>query len=213
MALSKGENISIVRMAVEKALDFEKLSDPQSMADVLVRFNQGWIISRIMENIPSREPFQNGGSFVTAAETVILPRVLFPNRAPVEIAKRFYLFSGVRINDNTCMGISFLGEAYGNFGRWGGVLAMVVLGMIFSSAVEYTRSLMHRWPLIFFLIGVIFSEPIKAETDSTMVLNYIAKATIMIVALVYLFRQSFMPNTKLTQELRNSLAKPRTTNI
>lgn len=192
--LAKGEDVSVIRMAAERALDFEQIADPQAQADVLVRFNQGWIISRILDNIPRREPFQNGGSFATAAETVVLPRVLFPDRAPVEIAKRFYQFTGVRINENTCMGISLLGEAYGNFGRWGGALAMVVLGIIFSGAVEYTRSLMHRWPMIFFLTGVIFSEPIKAETDSTMVLNYIAKATLVIVALVYLFRQSFSPS-------------------
>ena len=193
-ALYRGDNISLVRMSIERALDFEKMSDPEAMANVLVRFNQGWIISRVIDNIPNREPFQYGKSFATAAETVIMPRVLFPSRAPVEISKRFYQFTGVRINDNTCMGISFLGEAYGNFGRWGGAIAMAFLGMILSGAIEYTRSLMHRWPLIFFLVGVIFSEPIKAETDSTMVLNYIFKSAIVVIALVYLFRQSFTSN-------------------
>lgn len=193
-ALYRGDNISLVRMSIERALDFEQFSDPEALANVLVRFNQGWIISRILENIPSREPHQHGKSFATAAETVVMPRVLFPSRAPVEISKRFYQFTGVRINDTTCMGISFLGEAYGNFGRLGGAIAMVVLGLILSAAIEYARSLMHRWPLIFFLVGVIFSEPIKAETDSTMVLNYIFKSAIVVIGLVYLFRQSFTQN-------------------
>ncbi len=56
-ALYRGDNISLVRMSLEKALDFEQMTDPEALANVLVRFNQGWIISRILDNIPSREPY------------------------------------------------------------------------------------------------------------------------------------------------------------
>lgn len=190
-SLSRGDDVSIVRMTIEKALDFESFYEPTNLANLLIRFNQGWIVSRVLNNVPTYEPHFQGRSFLTAVETVLMPRVLFPSRPPVEISKRFYQFTGVRINDTTCMGISLLGEAYGNFGRLGGCITMLVLGGIFSGAVQYTRVLMWRSPLLFFLLGVIFSEPIKAETDTTLVLNYIFKALIVVVAVVYVFRHSF----------------------
>lgn len=46
----------------------------------IARYNQGWIISRIYNNIPQNHDFLGGRTYVDAFNSAILPRFLFPNK-------------------------------------------------------------------------------------------------------------------------------------
>src|SRR3984893_2284210 len=48
--------------------------------DTLVRFNQGWIISRVMVHVPKVQPYARGQTLADAAVFSIVPRFLFPDK-------------------------------------------------------------------------------------------------------------------------------------
>jgi hypothetical protein len=108
-------------------------SDPTTETDVgdlLVRFNQGWIITRIMDHVPKNEPYAAGGTLVDAAMFSIVPRPLFPEKREGASQAIFTRFTGVVLAGNTRMGLSAIGELYANFGIIGGVAATFVYGYL-----------------------------------------------------------------------------------
>ena len=48
--------------------------------DLLVRFNQGWIVARVMDQVPSKQPYASGATLLDAAVFSIVPRPLFPGK-------------------------------------------------------------------------------------------------------------------------------------
>ena len=106
----------------------KKVSEPDNMAsnqlgNIVVRLNQGWIISSVMNNVPSVEPYADGETIKNAIIASILPRILDPDKAIAGGHKNMQKYAGVELNLNTSMDISQVGEAYANFGPAGGCTA------------------------------------------------------------------------------------------
>ena len=49
--------------------------------NIVVRINQGWIIAKVMDNVPSREPYANGETVKNAIIASIFPRFVDPDKA------------------------------------------------------------------------------------------------------------------------------------
>ena len=158
-------------------------SDVLSLA--IIRLNQGWIISAVMDNVPAEEPFAEGETLKDAIISALVPRVIMPNKMQAGGRVNFRRFTGLIIADSTSMGISPLGEAYANFGPEGGVVVMICYGAMFAAFFYVSLLYVIRRPAFFFWLPLIFYQSIKAETEFVVVLNQLTKGAAVAYAMYW----------------------------
>jgi hypothetical protein len=145
-----------------------------------VRLNQGWIISAILDEIPSKQPFFEGETVKDALISSVLPRFLSPNKKIAGGQENFRKFTGLELGEATSMGISIVGEAYGNYNRIGGILFMGIWGYFLAMYWRFLFSAVQKNILLLAFLPLVFLQVVKAETELVVVLNHLIKATIVI---------------------------------
>jgi hypothetical protein len=155
------------------------------------RLNQGWIISKIMDYVPSQKPFLDGESIKSAVLSSLFLSSIAEIKAVGGGKATYQNLTGFELTSSTSMGTGILGEAYGNFGVggtyifmfiWGCILGLFLLFIFNKSNIYYTLPL---W------IPIIFLQVVKAETDFYTVLNHLVKSTILIFFILYILRKKF----------------------
>jgi len=165
--------------------------DKQHQSDVYnnVRLNQGWIISAIMGNIPTSQPYFNGQTIVDAVTSSLVPRILNPDKAKAGGRENFRKFTGLSIGEGTSMGISIVGEAYGNFGAFGGILFMGFWGLFITRIWTYLMKRTYKNIIMVSFIPLIFFQVVKAETELVVVLNHLVKTLFFVLVFLYATRK------------------------
>ena len=159
--------------------------DLEERSDVNSRLNQGWIISKVMDNIPKNRDYFEGSTVIESIESAILPRLLFPNKKGADQAiVNFKNMSGLQLNEGTSMGLSVIGEFYGNYGVVGGWVAMFLYGLILAISIKFIISVLgYNSPLILLWLLLFFFQVVKAETELMKVVNHLVKSILFFVAL------------------------------
>ncbi len=164
-------------------------TDDEYMAMTNVRLNQGWIISAIIDNVPSMEPYANGETIIEAFSASLLPRFLDPGKKIAGGRENFERFTGLLLGAGTSMGTSIVGEAYANFGPTGTWIFMffwgLFLGLIFNLLVKYAQ----KQPLMYVFLPLIFLQVVKGETELYVVLNHFIKSIVLVMILFWGFRK------------------------
>ena len=157
------------------------------MGDTILRFNQGWIIERVMEHVPSAEPYAEGRTLVQALSAALLPRIIAPNKMIAGGTQKMKRYTNYDMSVDTSMNLGFAGEMYANFGRWGGIIGVAIyallLGLLFRVAATRAMSASPLWWAMTAYVGHL---AFKAETDVGSVLNYLVKALLVVSTLVVL---------------------------
>jgi len=166
----------------ERFANDEKLRS-DNIEKMVVRMNQGWIISRIMQQVPARIPYANGETIVTAVKASLLPRILYPDKPEAGGRANYMKYTGYYLEVGTSMGISLMGEAYINYGVKGAWAFMFVFGVISSFVIRQIFQLAAKYPTIWLWFPLIFLHFVKAETELLVQLNFLVKSILM----VYLF--------------------------
>lgn len=172
----------------------ERINNPSTifegemMNNMNTRLNQGWIIARIINHVPEKEPFCEGETIQRAAEAAILPRILNPNKAVAGGHENFERFTGTYINKKTSMDLSIAGEAYANFGIPGGVIFLFLLGLSYNWVLIYILRVSIKHPVLVLWIPLLFFQVIKAETDFSTVLNHLIKSSLVVAAVYWGFK-------------------------
>jgi hypothetical protein len=154
--------------------------DPNAdTGDTLVRFNQGWIIARIMTHVPAEEPYAAGQTLADAAIFTILPRFLFPNKREGASTELFFRFTGIKLPPNTRMGLGVIGELYANFGMLGGVLATLVYGGMMGLILLFFAVRAQKNPLWWAVAPAILLPCVEPGFNIEDVSNHIVKAAVV----------------------------------
>ena len=165
--------------------------EKEELNEVNVRFNQGWIISAIMKNMPAREPFAEGETVREAVFASILPRFLNPDKKQAGGRENFERFTGLKLEKNTSMGTSILGEAYANYGTQGAYLFMFIWGSFLALYWSKLAKLVNDHPTLILWFPILFLQVVKAETELVVVLNHLVKASILVFGIFWLSRNFF----------------------
>ena len=165
----------------------------ETLSNAVIRINQGWIISAILQNVPSSEPYAMGDTIGDAVSASLLPRMLVRDKTTAGGQVNFRRFTGLPIADTTSMGLSLLGEAYANVGPVAGVLVMLLFGGFMSLSYGLCLVWSVKHPTFYFWIPVIFCQTIKAETDLVTVLNHITKGSIVVFGMYWLICIQLLP--------------------
>ena len=193
----EGEKVSFSELAYDEIVNNSSYSDEEELLEVVVRINQGWIISRVLQQVPVYVPFANGETLFTALKSAFLPRFVAPNKKGAGGREDFTRFTRMSLGHSTSMGISVLGEAYVNFGVLGGCLLMFFYGVVFRSITSLIFKITSYYPLSIFFIPMIYLHAVKAETDLVTIINYIIKSSIICAGIVWLMSHQIQSKHRL----------------
>ncbi|WP_228850352.1 hypothetical protein [Aegicerativicinus sediminis] len=165
-------------------------SSEEQINDLNVRLNQGWIISAIIDNIPRFRPYIGGETIKDAVFASLLPRFLNPNKKQAGGRENFKLFTGMEIKGDTSMGISILGEAYGNYGPNGALIFMFIWGLLLVGIYNLVVLSSLKYPSVILWLPLIFLQVLKAETELLVVLNHLIKASLIVFLTIWFVTKS-----------------------
>jgi hypothetical protein len=179
------------------------------LADIAVRYNQGWIINRIMGWVPAMAPYASGTTIKQALIGSALPRFVFAGKERAGGRENMLRYAGMEMVGNTSMDLGFAGEMYANFGLAGGLLGCtlyaVALGLLFR--VMCRRAFVH--PLWWSLVPYVFFSAVKAEEGIGNVANWTVKACVLLggISIIFpAFRHALFSRT-IEQQLQSQASK------
>ncbi len=189
IAKGKGQISVLSDLITEKIMGQEQLLNPEVLAELNVRLNQGWIISKIYDHVPENEPFAEGSSVKEAITNSIVPRVLDANKKRAGGKENFEKFTGEFLNTSTSMGVSVLGEGFANFGKRGNILFMLLYALLIRKVYYWLQNKGDDMAFIIYLIPLVFLQVIKAETELYVVLNHLFKSLFLLLVSLPLIRK------------------------
>lgn len=143
------------------------------------RLNQGWIIARILNHMPQKYEFVKGETIETALYAGLLPRVLAPTKAKAGGRANFERFTGTELPESTSMDISLAGEGYANYGIYGGMVFLFIIGLFYNWIIIKVLAISKNHPTLILWLPIMFFQVIKAETDFATVFNHFTKAALV----------------------------------
>jgi hypothetical protein len=172
---------------IESSTSDETFSE-ESLNHNFVRFNQGYIISRIMNHVPRYEPFAEGATIMDALYSSFVPRFLDPNKTTVGGGNGLYTrFTGFELIGGTSKDLSIFGEIYANYGVSRGILVALLVGLFYNLALTILmRSIKHDAQLIFW-IPYLFLIMVRPENGFVAVLNHFSKAAVVAFLFYYIY--------------------------
>ena len=171
---------------IYKQIIMKRLSDPSTifgsstLENMGARLNQGWIIARIMGNMPQNYPFVRGETIETAIYAGLLPRVLAPGKAMAGGRANFERFTGTPLPETTSMDISLMGEGFANYGVTGGIVFLLIIGLFYNWIIIKVLKIAKNHPILILFVPMLFFDVIKAETDFATIFNYLTKSALVI---------------------------------
>lgn len=178
------------------------------MAESNVRINQGFIITNIMTTVPQKVPFSNGAELYKILEAAILPRILAPNKLRAGDKDIFYQYSGIALGPNTSMGLSSLGDAYINYGEFGGCIFMFCLGLLYSSILSAFHRHSKSYPVLILFTALVFYYPIRPDCELQTILGHVFKSIFLIFVMINLWKYTFLMPPKRAYKRADTVAVP-----
>src|SRR4029077_6417558 len=83
------------------------------------------------ENVPGRIPYENGALWRGSVVHMFMPRVLFPEKPILDDSERTRTYTGMNVagsEQDTSIGIGYVGESYIDFGPIGMFIPIFLLG-------------------------------------------------------------------------------------
>lgn len=158
----------------------EDIDHNDSVLQTIHRLNQGWQTSMVMDQVPKNVPFENGAALMEDVVSSIVPRFLYPDKRVVNDYQRFNYYTGYSLNSSTSMSIGVIGDVYINFGFYGSIVALFLLGMFFSRiSLWFYNSYISNNMLNLIWLPFLFSYLIRPGNEFYMVLNHMIKALIV----------------------------------
>jgi hypothetical protein len=177
---SSDNKIELIVDSFQSSYNDTYLSTDEKLSELNVRLNQGWIIAAIMHHVPKYEAYAAGSTIKEAVFASVLPRFISSNKKIAGGQDNFKKYTGLALGIGTSMGLSILGEAYANFGVFGGVVFMAIWAWFLSWYWRKLAVYVNKHPLLLLFLPLLFLQVVKAETELVVVLNHLVKASIVV---------------------------------
>jgi hypothetical protein len=161
------------------------LSD-KFIADTTVRYNQGWIINRIMFFVPGLEPYAKGNTIKSAVMAALLPRVVAGQKLESGGVEQMARYAGMELGEGTSMNLGYAGEMYANFGFIGGIIGCGVYALFFGLFFRWVCNKAFSNPFWWTVTPYIFFAALKAEDGIDYALNWTVKSFVIVAGLYFI---------------------------
>lgn len=163
----------------------------ENIAKSNVRINQGFIITNIMNTVPSKVPFEYGNELLIILESAFLPRILAPNKLNAGDRFIFMKYSGIPLAPGTSMGLSSIGDAYINFGMFGGAIFMFFYGLFINFVLKKINEFSFYFPVLLLFTPLIFYYPIRPDCELQTILGHIVKSCFLLFVIFQIWKANF----------------------
>lgn len=167
----------------------------ENLAPHITRINQGWIIASLLDNVPRNVDFANGELIYKYLEAALLPRFLSPNKLMSGEKEIFRKYTGHYIGGGTSMGISSVGDAYINYGIYGGWIFMFVYGLLFNLLIRYYISLTPVYPISFVFCLLVLFYTVRPDCELQTTLGHLFKTSLLLFIMYQFFGKHFRVRT------------------
>lgn len=164
----------------------------RKLAEQNVRINQGFIITNVMLTVPSKVPFSEGNELLLLLKSAVLPRFLAPDKLEAGDKTIFTKYSGINLKQGTSMALGSLGDAYLNFGIYGGSLFMFVLGLFYSFVINIFFKNSKKYPIVLLFTALVYYYPIRPDCDLQTILGHLIKSCFLIYVIIKVWSRKFL---------------------
>lgn len=170
------------QLSVFKDVLVEKISNPSGILEdqrmlflMYTRFNQGQIISNVQYSVPLKFGYAHGETILMSLAASIVPRIIWPDKPEAGGAYNFKRFLGITLKGWSA-NISPFGEAWGNFGKAGGIIFMFFFGLLFNFFLRYLLKIAVTYPSLILWFPYLFFYAVSIESDMLTMVNSFSKA-------------------------------------
>jgi hypothetical protein len=190
-----GAGFSTFQKAAEKDEESQGLFNKTKLAKSNIRINQGYIITNIMYTVPAKVPFENGAELMRIVQSAVLPRIIAPNKLNAGDRDIFMKYTGLALQRGTSMGLSSMGDAYINFGTFGGCIFMFFLGLLFSEVLNGFQKYSRYYPFLLLFTPLVFYYPIRPDCELQTSLGHLVKSCFLIYMLILFWKKDLSKMT------------------
>jgi hypothetical protein len=188
----EGSRASILQKEMGDKIDnFSSLFSEKAFFPIYTRINQGHNIQLVLQRIPAMQDYDYGESLFVALVSAFVPRLFWPDKPQLGGVYNMKHYLGVDLV-GWSTNIGPIGEAWGNFGKWGGIIYMFFYGFFIRWCFTRLFVWSKKRPLLLLWIPVLFYEAtFSIEGDSLQTFNSIFKAAVVVWALAKVFPAIF----------------------
>jgi hypothetical protein len=188
----EGSRASILQKEMGDKIDnFSSLFSEKAFFPIYTRINQGHNIQLVIQRIPAVRDYDYGESLFVALMSAFVPRLFWPDKPQLGGVYNMKHYLGVDLV-GWSTNIGPIGEAWGNFGKWGGILYMFFYGLFIRWCFTRLFVWSKKRPLLLLWIPVLFYEAtFSIEGDSLQTFNSIFKAALVVWAMAKVFPAIF----------------------
>jgi hypothetical protein len=189
-------NLETLKQSIKKKEQKSGVFSKESLGESNLRINQGYIITNIMITVPDKVAFEYGTELIQILEAAFLPRIIAPNKLNAGDRFIFMKYSGIPLLAGTSMGLSSIGDAYVNFGIFGGCIFMFFYGLLFNFFLIFFYNKSNKFPILILFATVIFYYPIRPDCELQTILGHLIKSTFIVIVLINVWESYFKINLK-----------------
>ena len=170
-------------LLLEKVSSSKSFFATEAFFPIYYRSNQGFNVALVMRRFPEVQPYDNGEYIFLSLASSIVPRVLWSDKPEAGGKFNMKYYAGITLR-GWSTNIGPLGEAYGAFGKIGGIIYIALLGLLIRWSYGLVFSVARKTPLILFWIPFLFYQiTYSFETDTLQITNSLIKSAFFVFIL------------------------------
>jgi hypothetical protein len=177
--------VALSNLIEKRLFDLDSLVYRDIIASAFMRFNEGWIVNKVMKNVPHLEPYANGGTILKGLYSAFVPRLLDPDKPVAGGRENFEKYTGIELNQNTAMSIGVIGEMYANFG-YGGVIGMAFYGYLIGLLYLLLYNKAVKNPVWWVWGPYLGFMAMKSEEGLMETMTWIVKSLVIMVTVIFI---------------------------
>lgn len=190
--MSIGLLVSVIKEVNE---DKDGIYNVENLPILAIRINQGWIVSLVMENVPSIVKHTHGELTNLYFQSALLPRFLRKYKLMSGEQEIFTKFSGKELLPGTSMALGLFSDAYIEFGRYGAIIFIFVFGSFYSYILKKFLLNSKKYPILILFILIAFNYVIRPDNDTQTAVAHLFKSIFIIYISFKIFKRWLMLKT------------------
>jgi hypothetical protein len=146
--LSGGEQAQIVSVSKTEALtkaielgnDLDQNKYQDAVTTLIDRISYIDIFSASISYVPNSRPHEHGRLWLDAIQRVLMPRLFFPNKAPIDDSEKTMMYTGLGYagsEQGTSISMGYVAETYVDFGFPLMLLPLFLFGLLIGFMFKY----------------------------------------------------------------------------
>src|SRR5687768_10257041 len=183
----KGENASVTALATRVVSNSQETAIEALIYPIYQRMNQGYNIALVQKRIPKQVDFLGGEYLGLTFISSFVPRLIWPDKPKAGGAENMKIYTGIIIK-SWSTNVGPFGEAYGNFGHFGGWVYILVFSFFIRAAYTKFLDVCRNRPIFFLWLPAIFFQTFYViETDSLQAFNSLIKGAVFMFLMYKVF--------------------------